>query len=183
MTPEQVDRAMGFIREHMPQLHERLSAFRESDPVGFERLMNRMGPRIREAASVKDRDPKLFELRANEIRAGIQVLESARAYHDLKREKAPDDKLAAAQATLRDALAAQQDARAAMMAREIDALSERVKSLQADLERNKANRDNAIDALLDQITKGKEPRDLPFPPRNRRGEGPKDKPDAPPQDR
>lgn len=181
MNPEQIERAMEFMQDNMPQLHERLVTFRDTDPVGFERLINRMGPKIREAAGVKERDPALYELRAGEIRSGIQVLENARAYHDAKRDKdTSPEKLESAKKSLREALQAQYESRLAAQAHEIRSLSRRVEKLQGDLDKSKADREKIVDGLLEQITKGKEPRDLPFPPPGRRPGGPGGGPDGRP---
>lgn len=195
MTPEQVEKTMDFMKAHMPGMHDRIAALREADPIAFERLINRMGPRVREAADIKERDPKLFDLRAEELKAGFRVLESVRNYRDaLKAEKSDkpeaSPKVESARKELREALDAQYETRLAVQGHEIDGVSKRLDKLRGDLDKSKEKRAANIDAVLKAITEGKEFRDVPFPPPlapppggprdGRRGERPDGPPNGPP---
>jgi hypothetical protein len=166
---EMRERAMAVVREHLPILAARLEAIREFDPEAADRMIQRLAPRLHEAAEMMRRDPEVGRLKLEEIAAGIDVLEMIR---DLRRAKISPDgdrasKVESAKARLRQALQAQQEVRLRVQEREIAMLEQRVSELRAEVERRRREGGAAIEEMVNRISeeteagpamRGREPR-------------------------
>jgi len=77
MTPEFVERCLEVAAIIQPNLAEGLRALRERDPVAFEQRLRR-SKRLLSLADLRDRDPRLFDLKLVELRVDAEVLRLAR---------------------------------------------------------------------------------------------------------
>ncbi|MFA6044986.1 MAG: hypothetical protein WC718_08385 [Phycisphaerales bacterium] len=166
LTPETKQEIHEFVKQNMPVLARRLELGKD-DGEDRDRVLERLAPRILDAMAAKRRDPELFESRAVEIQAGLDVFDAVRAYRDAARDdKAPDHatKLETATKNLRSALERGIDARDKVRDREIDLLAKRVEKMRSELEKQRSDRDAKVADELKRIQKsgGKGP---PPPPR------------------
>jgi len=126
LTPEQREAAMEFLRMQHPQMFERLENLRQSDPEGFDRMVEQRAPRVMPWLRERESDPEMFELRRSffememQARALAQQIAEATASSD------------AATVELVRTLGQQFDVRARMTEREISKLGERVQRLRQE---------------------------------------------------
>lgn len=163
-TPEEREQMMAILRDAMPSLAKRIEEAQKADPEAGKRLLGRWAPRLREAAQLKEREPKLFELRVSELREGWKVLEAARNARELARtshdgEEKIAERRTKAQDELKAALAGQFDARLALQAHEVEMLSKRLEELNKRLAEQKASREERVKETAERIMNDK---DLPL---------------------
>ncbi|GJQ30336.1 MAG: hypothetical protein HBSAPP03_22200 [Phycisphaerae bacterium] len=181
MTDEAREWATTFLRENLPTLSARMDAMRQTDPAMADAMLGRLLPKLRDAARVKEQDPDLAKLRLDELRTGINVLESIRVLRQAREATADDPKREAgirdATAALRSVLAEQHDVRMRLQSHEIQTLTKRLEDLRAELERKRSNREAGIDDMLRRIIEFREPSsDGGEPPRGDKP-GPRRKPE------
>lgn len=153
---------LPLLREIMPDAAERVERAMKEHPDLARRMMQRVGPHLREAMSLKEHDPALFQLRVDEIRAGWGVLEAAGVLRDAKQAKDGPEaakKVDEARTKLREALGKQGEARLALEQHEVEALAKRVEDLRKRLDERRANKDKVLDDMIKRI---EEARDLPL---------------------
>ncbi len=154
---------MGFLREHAPEIANRLEGMRSRNPEEFERVMNRMGGRVREVMA--EQDPGLREARLAEFRHGPKVFEASRRLGDLIRAGAPEEQIAAARAQVLAVVGEQFDLRLERHRAEIGALEERLARIRREADEYRSRRDEIIAQGVDRIERrareapGEPPRD------------------------
>jgi len=163
-SPEEREQMMAILRDAMPGLAKRIEEAQKTDPEAGRRLLGRWAPRLREAAQLREREPKLFELRVSELREGWKVLEAARNARELARTSHDaEDRIAErrtkAQDELKTALAGQFDARLALQAHEVEMLSKRLEELNKRLADQRASREERVKETAERILNDK---DLPL---------------------
>jgi hypothetical protein len=130
--------------EIAPKGVELMDRLRERNREVAERVWQRMIPRMKEAATLRERDPEGFRLKADEVSAGLGVVlamsevREALGGHD-------DGVLAAKRAALSEAVARQVDARIATQRHEVEALGQRLADLRKSLEVQVKDREKAIE--------------------------------------
>ncbi len=151
-----------FLQEHLPELATRLGVLREADPEAADRMLDRLAPRVREAARIKTSDPKLFDLRLKEVQAGIGVLEAVkelRTAQDLPENSSDRPKrLEAATVSLRARVTEQHDTRMNLLAYEVESLAKRLDGMRADLERKRSEGSKAVDDMTRKIIEMRDPK-------------------------
>ncbi len=140
---------MAFLREHAPEIADRLEGMRSRNPEEFERVMSRMGARVREVMA--ERDPGLREARLDEFRHGPKVFEASRRLVDLIRAGAPEEQIDAARAQVRALLGEQFDLRLERHRAEIGALEERLTRIRREADEYRSRRDEIIAQGMDRI--------------------------------
>lgn len=151
LSPEERDRLIDAIKADAPVLADRLSAMRSDDPESVDRMMSRMGQRIREAVSSGKRDPQLFRLKLREIEDGMLVMEAARARRALIESNADQSRIDESTRELRRVVVRQLDSRLAAQSHEIDMLESRLKQQKSALEKQRAEREQKADEILQRI--------------------------------
>lgn len=169
LTPEERDQLNAFIAQHMPRVAVWMAELERDDPRMLDAIRNRMAPQLRELQRMHERDPEGAQVRTDEVVATLGVMRAVRLYRasvNAAAANASTDNPAIAQtrSDLRDALAAQFDARLAASRHEVEALGKRIKSLEADIASQTDNRDAHIDAALDRITSDAQRPATPPPP-------------------
>jgi hypothetical protein len=137
--PVNPDEVKAWLKENEPETFQRLQrAQEEGRRPDILRLMGEAGRRMREAADMKERDPKAFarmqDLRKLE-RESLELAEKARI--PAERE--------AASAKLKETLAKLFDLREETKAREIGELKRRVADLEKQLEARKAGKERIVE--------------------------------------
>jgi len=168
LSPEQRERSIAFLRQHLPTLAARFNALQERNAAFADRMLSRMTPGIREAQSAERDDPELFELRLDEMRNGLSIMDATKKARDLASSAdGSDADRRAAEAELREALERQFDIRSRVQSREIERLERRLARLREDLAEKRGRRDSFIDGVIEQVRRA--------PPRPAGG------PDGPPR--
>jgi len=173
LTPQERARVRELVREFMPLLDQRLEGM---PPESADRLIARMAPRLREAESVRRRDPKLFQLRIQEIQGSAAVAEGVRNYRSIlaaEPSNPQSPKLVEAGAKLRKLVEELHDVRLALQTREVEALGERLDGMKTDLDRKHSERDAMIDSMMAKIMDNTEFREIG--PGDSEGQGPRRK--------
>jgi hypothetical protein len=154
ITEEEKKTLLALLKEAMPTMADRYEKMRNSDPEGADRMVGRILPRLREVASLRAKDPGLFELKIGEMRATSDVFAAVQALRD---HKGGEDGKAALRATLREAVSRQFDSRQAAQRREITDLEKRIADLKAETARKESERDQAIEEFTKKLEEMPEP--------------------------
>ncbi|MFZ4576707.1 MAG: hypothetical protein ACOYN0_20180 [Phycisphaerales bacterium] len=148
ITAAERESLMAILREAIPSMAEKIESLRTTDPKAAERLAQRMLPKLREAASVRARDPELFQLKIRELKASGEVVAAVQALRQGREKNADLEPLRAA---LREALSQQFETRQAGQRREITTLETRIAELKAETARKDAERDEMIAAFARKL--------------------------------
>lgn len=156
MTDEAREWATTFLRTNLPTIATRMDALRQTDPNVADAMLGRLIPKLRDVERAQEKEPDLAKLRLDELRTGIYSLEAIRTFRKARELPASDatreGRVAEATKSLRAVLVEQHDVRLRLQAHEIQALTKRLDSLRAELER-KQNAGNAqVDEMLKRIT-------------------------------
>jgi hypothetical protein len=155
--PEHRERVMAYLREHLPEVADRLDEMNESNPQLAERITSRLGPRVGEIMDLQEREPELASLKLEELRNGLAIIEAIRQCREAGDSP---EQLAPARATLSARIADQFDIRARLNANEIERLRRRLDRLQADLDSQLSEREQTIQQRTDDFLSGREKVDL-----------------------
>lgn len=147
MSPQERETLLALLKETMPALSARLDALREKDPQAAERMSGRLLSRLREAAELQEREPKLYALKIDELKAWAEVMAAAQSL----RERGGDADVVALRTKLREAVSLQFDAREATQNQEIADLEKRLKSLREESAQKSANRTQMIDEFMTRL--------------------------------
>lgn len=154
ITEDEKKALLALLKEAMPTMADRYEKMRQSDPEGADRMVGRILPRLREVASLRAKDPELFELKIGEMRATSDVFAAVQALRD---HKGGEDGKAALRASLREAVSRQFDSRQAAQRREITDLEKRIADLKAETARKESEREQAIEAFTKKLEEMPEP--------------------------
>ncbi len=154
ITEDEKKALLELLKEAMPTMADRYEKMRKSDPEGADRMVGRILPRLREVASLRAKDPGLFELKIGEMRATSEVFAAVQALRD---HKGGEDGKAALRASLREAVSRQFDSRQAAQRREITDLEKRIADLKAETARKESERDQAIEEFTKKLEEMPEP--------------------------
>jgi DNA repair exonuclease SbcCD ATPase subunit len=80
LDPVLIAQAMEVMRSSLPELHERLEAFRRHDPERFELAMRKVLPVVREYIDLRDRNPDVAQTIIEEFRIEERLRELSRTY-------------------------------------------------------------------------------------------------------
>ncbi len=151
LSQEEREKIAEFVKEHLPVLHGKLETIRANDPAAADRLLMRLAPRVREALSAQRRDPDLFRLRVDDIRAGLDVIDAVTALREARQASKPAEQLTALRETLRGALMRQFDVRIQLQEFEVQALKKRIASIESEVASKKERRSELVDELASQM--------------------------------
>jgi hypothetical protein len=138
---------MAQVREHAPDLADRVEAIESRDPEAARLLGARMLPRLHEAMRLRDGDPEAFRLRIRELTNRAVVFEAMRAFRDAS-DAEPVVRTEREQA-LRAALADQFAIRRETLSRDIDSLSKRLEGMRGDLKKGETEQQALIDRVIE----------------------------------
>jgi hypothetical protein len=147
ISAQERETLLALLKETMPTLSARLDALREKDPQAAERMSGRLLSRLREAAELKEREPKLYALKIDELKAWAEVMAAAQAL----RERGDGADVNALRTKLRQAVAQQFDAREATQGQEIADLETRLRTLREESAQKSANRTQLIDEFMTRL--------------------------------
>jgi hypothetical protein len=151
LTPDDRDRMLKFLDEHMPRIGKRFHEALKDNPQIAEGLLGRLAPKFRELEATQHSQPELFKLRVDDMRAAITLQEAARMWRPKLRGKdATDDDRRAAREALTVAISEQFDARLALREHELKMLEDRIGEARREIDEMHTNRDKRIDDEVDR---------------------------------
>lgn len=154
LNPEQHAELMKFIHEVRPGFADRLEEWKKSEPGAFRAIMGRLIPKAVDAFRARNDDKELYELRKDDLRSTIFVVEKA---HELRRwqmEHKGDEVPAEKKAELRDLMGKGYDARTKVREYEAQQLANRLESTKKQIQEAKDARESLLDRAVDEVLKG-----------------------------
>ncbi|QNN22886.1 hypothetical protein HED60_11610 [Planctomycetales bacterium ZRK34] len=148
LNDEQIDQILAVIAAHRPELAQELRALREHDPEQFSLAMSQHAPRLRKLMLKRRQDPKGFDLKTREQQLHAEAVQLAR--------KVGGKEIYEAQTVrekLRMVLEQQFDARQDLLQHELTKLEKRIDQAHADLESQRAKKDNFVNHRFDNLTR------------------------------
>lgn len=154
MSPEQHAELMKFIRDVRPDFADRLEEWKKNEPGAFRAIMGRLVPKAVDAFRARNDDKDLYELRKEDLRATILVVEKA---HELRRwqmEHKGEEIDASKKTELRDLMGKGYDARTKVREYEAQQLANRLESTKKQIQEAKDARESLLDRAVDEVLKG-----------------------------
>ncbi|MCI0357417.1 MAG: hypothetical protein L0211_02905 [Planctomycetaceae bacterium] len=145
-TPEREAAALNFVDRNHPELTELLAHLKNSQPKQYEQAIKEIYRVTERLAGIQERDVLHYELEVKlwTAQSRVQLL-AARLKMDnsesLKKE-------------LRDALAAQVDARLDVLKHQKQMAAQRLAKMEGDITQLEGNREKAIERQLDMLSRG-----------------------------
>lgn len=159
--PEARERMLGFLREHAPEVADRLTSLQADAPRVFEAVMNRLQPKVRDAMRDARREPAMLAARVGEITAGLHIFDAMAAFHAARKlpegDAARAEKIAAATEKVKAALGEGFDARLRVQELEVEQLARRLAHMRDGIERQRGERAERLDDMTRQIESGRLP--------------------------
>lgn len=160
LTDEDLARVLAVAREVSPEWGAAIEERIKTDPAQVKSALRTSGRRLLGLAALKERAPKVFEVKVAELRAQAETERTAvglRALEGLSEASAPT--VEAGEKALADAAARQVEATLAARRAELDALEERLKRLRAEVEADAARRAELAAEVAERAKKrAEEPR-------------------------
>lgn len=151
LTPEDRERMLKFLDEHMPRIGARFREAMKDNPQAAEGLLNRLAPKFRELEATEHSQPELFKLKVEDVRAAMTLQETARSWRGKLHDKnATDDDKRQAREAISGAVAAQYDARAALREQELKMLENRIGEAKREIDDMRTKRDQRINEEVDR---------------------------------
>lgn len=179
--PERRDELMQFIREVRPEFGAKLDQWQKEEPKAFRAVIGHLFMQAVDTFRERDRDQQLFELRKNDLRASILVVEKAtevRATQASSKGQPENAELNKSKAELRELMGEGYDARVRVREYEADRLAKRLEETRARIQETKDVREQLLDRAVQQVLErqrvspqpGDEPQKVPGGPGSRRPE-------------
>jgi len=141
LTDEDLARVVAVAREVSAEWGDAIEARVKADPAQVRTALRTSGRRLLGLAALKERAPKVFEVKVAELRAQAETERTAVGLRTL--ETAPEANavsLEAGRKALEESAARQVDATIAARRAELDALEERLKRLRAEIDADASRR-------------------------------------------
>jgi len=168
LTDEDLARVLAVAREVSPEWGAAIEERIKTDPAQVKSALRTSGRRLLGLAALKERAPKVFEVKVAELRAqaetertavGLRALEGLSEGSSEGSSEASAPTVEAGEKALADAAARQVEATLAARRAELDALEERLKRLRAEVEADAARRAELAAEVAERAKKrAEEPR-------------------------
>lgn len=146
------EQVLGFIKQHNPEMYERITKALKENPEAGERVFGRLVPQIREA--LYERDPATRELRIAQITNGWEIFAAARQFGEATRKGADAADLAARTTAVKALLGKQFDIQLQLHEREIATLEQRLADLKKEVSDSQSNREKYINDRIEMMKRG-----------------------------
>lgn len=160
LSDEERQRVATILAEVNPAGAAKLDELGSRDSRARERLLDGLGNRLRGMEAMRDRDPKEFQLRVDEMVGVMEIMRHGRAYTELARSGADDEKLAPARQAMREAIDQQFDRRLAILRHQLMRSKERTQRFEQDIDSTASNRSKIVEdktgAMLKSLQRRRE---------------------------
>ena len=158
LPPAFADRCLEVAEQLDPQFAEELRSLCELDPVEFERVIRRQGPRLTGLAELQSSDPVLYQKKLIELKADAEVHRLAVELQQLI-EKSPrdTDRIESLKKLLRGQLRIRLGFELHNQQLYIERIEEQLESLRARSACEREHFDQVVEAELARLSGGAEP--------------------------
>lgn len=151
LTSEEQAELFTVLEQINPEIIEKIKKWQDVNPQHSNRILTRLYGRFRGLIELKkydkNSDKKSYDLKVRDVKLDAQNHLLANEYRNNPNEKTK-------QALLKT-ISEQLDIRQKLRKREIAKLKEKINKLEANLEKDKANRDRILNRKFDDITRSK----------------------------
>lgn len=148
---------INFMRAELPELWANLAPFIEKDPRSAERLLGRMSPQIREILALQRTEPELAKIKAQQMRAGLNLVEAGRVYRTvISNPDATQSERESALGQIRLEAERRFDVELEGKQHEIDRLEARLAELRESVELIEQEREREIELMVVTIQRNQE---------------------------
>jgi len=175
LDPEQREELMKFIREVRPEFGAKLDAWQKDEPKAFRAVIGRLMMQGIDTFRERDHDKQLYELRKEDLRNSIFVVEKATevlAMQTSNKALPENEQFNKAKAELRELMGKGYDSRVKVREYEADRLAKRLEETRAKIQETKDVREQMLDKSVAMLLERK--RVMPQP-----GDGPQKPPGEP----
>lgn len=173
--PEQREELMKFIREVRPEFGAKLDKWQNDEPKAFRAVIGRLMIQGIDTFRERDHDKQLYELRKDDLRNSIYVVEKASeviAMQASNKASTENEQFNKAKSELRDLMGKGYDSRVKVREYEAERLAKRLEETRARIQETKDVREQMLDKAVTQLLERK--RVTPQP-----GDGPQKPPGEP----
>ena len=160
LRPQEIEEFMAFLRQHFPELHDRLARARREDPRMFRQLIRQAAPPIVQLMRIAREDPQLAKMIMEVQRVEMRIHALTRRYH----ETVSEAQRSAFRDQLRALIEQRYDKRVERLRAEIEALRHRLDAEQRRLAQQDANRARIIEDELKKVLDNPPPPPPPSSP-------------------
>jgi len=143
--PEQERRVLEFVKEHFPNVWERIEKQRRGNMEKFRYTLREFGPAILRLMDAMSRNPELGKVMMEDYKLELEIRDLIRRYHA---EAATSDEKDSLKSQLRELLARQFDVRQQRRKLEIEALQKRIDEQKKRIQERERNKQALIDSEL-----------------------------------
>lgn len=153
LTEEERAAVREFLRSAQPRLHTMLDELEKADPEEAGRKLREMFPRLRPLIEMRQRDPRQYEARLNELKSGREAMDAARRVVEIEQpgSGAAEGDLAAARQALLAAVGAHLDARTEIRRLDLDRQIARAQKERQELDSRSGERDSEVEHMVDRM--------------------------------
>lgn len=146
LTDADRSRIVEFLRQHDPEMLERIEVFRREHPERFEQMMEARAPRILELMQERLESPETYEIKVSLMRLEGSI-------HKVLRPAwgRPEGISAEEETAVRDLLTKQAELGVKLLQVEIDQLSERMHQLERELNERSVMIEHVVEDRLERL--------------------------------
>lgn len=142
------------LREADPEGADRFEQLRQTNPIVARRLLMASAPRLQELAHLKQDNPALYEVEAEDFRIERRIMQTARSLHLAVAGDGPADQdvtIDETRAALRELVARQVDLQLDSQRIKLESAQERLQKLGESIDQRAATRESIIDERVERI--------------------------------
>jgi len=158
LDPEQRAELMKFIREVRPEFGAKLDQWQKDEPRAFRAVIGHLFMQAMDTFRERGHDDRLYELRKEDLRASILIVEKAtelRALQASNKAQPENEQFNAAKAELRELMGKGYDSRVKVREFEADRLAKRLEETRARIQETKDVREQMLDKAVQQLLERK----------------------------
>jgi hypothetical protein len=156
--PEQREELLQFIREVRPEFGSRLEQWQKAEPKAFRAVVGHLMMQAIDTFRERDRDKQLYDLRREDLRASIFIVEKATEVRGMQaagKGQPESEDFIKMKAELRDLMGKGYDARVKVREYEADKLAKRLEETRAKIQETKDVREQMLDKAVMQLLERK----------------------------
>ena len=147
---EDIARVMEFFRLYQPDVFEKATTLQKKDPAEFERLVQPAIHTVNSLDEMKKNDPDQYKLKIEDYQLTFQAKTLAQQLHRPDITAGERDKVLA---DITKIVSRQFDIGQQVRQKEIEAIEEKIKKLQAQLDERDKTKDKIISRRMEDLTK------------------------------
>lgn len=170
LTPERRAEILNFVKEMTPTLGERIERDLRDNPERADMIYMRLAPRVLPQIELRERDPELFDIRAESMRLDWQIRGAA-----IGMRRAEGEEAGPARERLKSLIGQRVDLTMKERALMIDRFEQRIATMREELAKERERRDAIVEEKVADIERG----EMRGPEGERRGGPPGRRDDGP----